>query len=108
MAFILTQKPTFKAPVKVFMPNDNGGHTESTFKATFRLIDIDELTSLRELKPAEVLRKVMVGFDELIDEDKNKVEFNEDNFSALLLIPQAVSAAYRSFQDNLIIAKEKN
>ena len=108
MAFKIAQKASYKASVKVFTPNDNNGFDTSEFKAEFKRVGMHELEALKELTQVEVIKSVLIGFTDLVDEDNKPVDFNELNLNALMDIPQALSALSEAFWTSIFKAKEKN
>lgn len=108
MAFKLAQKPTFTARVKVETPNQKGGFDRSEFQVVFKRVNMDEVEEYRSMKAVDVLTKTITGWHDLIDDDNKEVDFNDDNLSALLQIPQALTALSESFWTCQFKAKEKN
>ena len=108
MAFKIALNPTFKTRVEVHTPNLKGGHDKSTFMAEFMRCDMEELEELRSLPQVDVLRKKLVGWSDLVDEENNPVDFNQDTLVALLRIPEAVDGLRYAFWSSIIRAREKN
>jgi hypothetical protein len=108
MAFKLTQKPTFTAVVKVETPNEKGGFDRSDFKAKFKRVTTDELDELRIKPQREVLREVLAGWDGLVDDADQAVDFTSEHVEALLNIPPALAALAEVFWSNIVKAREKN
>jgi len=108
MAFKLAQNPTYTVTVKVSTPNDKDTFDTSEFKAKFKRVKFSELESLREKTQVDVIREVLVGFSNLLDDDNKEVDFNESTLNALLEIPQALAALSESFWTSIFKAKEKN
>lgn len=109
MAFKLAKKPTFISRVKVFTPNSKGGHDKSEFNGTFKLVsDMEELEDLRSLPQREVMERVLVGWNEFVDDDGNEIEFNEVTLQALLSDARALSGLRLAFWSNILKAPEKN
>lgn len=108
MAFRLAQKPTFKARVDVSTPNMKGGFDDSKFIAEFKRVETDELKELTKLTPVELLQKVLVGFEDLLDENDGQVLYSEETRQALLAIPNAVIGLRDAFWSAINKAKEKN
>ena len=108
MAFKLTQKPTFTVLVKVDTPNDKGGFDRSDFKAKFKRVTTDEMEEYRGKPQREVLREVLVGWEDLLDENNVAVDFNSEHVEALLNVPPALTALAESFWGNVVKAREKN
>lgn len=107
MAFKITQKPVYTIPVVVHTPKDGGGFDASKFKAKFKRVDMAELEELRGLPQLEVQQRVLIGFDELED-DEGLVEFSDETKAALLNIPQALQALSEAFWGSIFQAKTKN
>lgn len=108
MAFKLAQKNSYKVKVKVQTPNDNNGFDTSEFTAEFKRVGMQELEQLKDLTQKEVIKTVLVGFADLLDEDNKAVDFNEVNVDSLLDIPQAQLALTEAFWSSIFKAKEKN
>lgn len=108
MAFKITQNPKYKTTVTVFTPNNSDGFDKSTFKAEFKRVGMAELDKLRDQPQKDMLLEVLVGWDDLIDESGNAVEYTDANKAALFDIPQAVNALLEAFYGSLFKAKEKN
>ena len=108
MAFKLAQKPSYTVPVKVHTPNDKGSFDTSEFKVQFKRTSMEELNALKDTEQVDVMRSVIVGFSDLLDEDDKAVDFNEINLSALLNIPQALQALKLAFWDSIFKAETKN
>lgn len=109
MAFKLAKKPTFISRVKVFTPNSKGGHDKSEFNGIFKLVNkMEELEDLRNLPQREVMEKVLVGWNEFLDDDDNEIEFNEVTLQGMLSDAQALSGLRQAFWGNILKAPEKN
>ena len=65
-------------------------------------------SGLLDLSQSEVLKKVIVGWAELYDEEKNLIEYSHENLNYLLEVPQALSALSEAFWAALFKVKEKN
>lgn len=108
MAFKIALKPTFKARIEVLTPNQKGGHDKSTFMAEFLRTDMEELEEIQSIPQAEVMRRKLVGWSDLIDDEDNPVDFNQENLNALLKIPEAVTALRNAFWTSIFKGREKN
>jgi hypothetical protein len=108
MAFKLAKNPTFCANVDVLTPNDKCGHDKSSFVVSFHRKKTSELDRLRGMQQADVLREVVAGWKELVDENGQEVIFSNENLEALLEIPEAVYAMSMAFWQSIVKAKEKN
>jgi hypothetical protein len=108
MAFKIIQNPTFKARVDVDTPNTNGSHYRSHFMAEFQRATNTEMDDLRKLSQVDVMRRKLVGWEEIKDADNVPVEFNAENLEALLNVPEAVYGLSLAFWNSVIKAREKN
>lgn len=108
MAFKIAQKNSYKVAVKVQTPNDKNGFDTSEFTAEFKRVGMAELEQIKELTQKEVIKKVLVGFTDLLDEDNNALDYNETNVDALLDIPQAQLALTEAYWSSIFKAKAKN
>lgn len=106
---------TYMTSVSVEMLEENGKKKTHVFKAKFRRLTREELDALSarvaasrdmvdgdpdKIRDVDVLSDVMVGWAEVMDENGVAVEFNPDNFAALLNVhpvrPTLVNAFYAS------------
>ena len=108
MAYKLTKNPAFSAKVTVMTPNDRAGYDRSSFTARYRRTNLDETLELRQLPPKECLERVLIGWEEFVDDDNNPVPFNEHTLQAILSEPPAVMALYDGFVNTVVKAREKN
>lgn len=85
--FILTEEPRFTHDVKVMTPID-GGHREDIFKATYRVIDVEEIGDTAGLAGQQaLLRRVVVGIDDVVDANKKAVPYSDEFRDRLIAIP---------------------
>ena len=108
MAFKIALNPTFKARVEVQTANDKGNHDKSIFMATFKRTDMDELEELKAISQQDVLRRKLVGWSDLIDDQGSQVEYSEETLEAVLKIPEAVHGLSLAFWTSIVKAREKN
>ena len=99
MAFVRKKVKTFKWPVEVQEPSDKkpGKFEKSEFTAIFKRVKISELEGLTEAEGVGLLKKVLVGWEGVNDEDGDPIEFSEaelDDFSDDVDWLKAVLAAY--------------
>ncbi|MEE2916662.1 MAG: hypothetical protein VYB32_06265 [Pseudomonadota bacterium] len=77
--FTVTDTYTFTRPVKVLVPA-NGGHDQQEFKATFRVIPVDEQDGY-DLGTAEgssaFLRAIIVELSDLVDGNDEPLPYSE-------------------------------
>lgn len=119
MAFKLAVTPTFRQKVTVELPNDNNGKDLSTFTAVYKRLTEDEFQDfIRDIqrgeddpdKPTrrELAERVLDGWSDVIDNDKQQVEYNAANREAMLSIPQAVQSIVTTFVESHSQGKRKN
>lgn len=103
----------FTVPVTVQLPAD-GGQSEGKFKARFRALTRSE-TELHEMQTAEgasrFLNDVVLGWEGLVDDEKQPFEFGGANFDLLLDLPHfrvALIAAYFNATSGVKAAKRGN
>lgn len=131
MSFIVTQKPTFTAPVVAHIPADGGRFQKVKFTVVFKALpkaEVDELlTRIRansraavaaarageefvgDMKDRDVVDEVLVGFGaDLLDEERQPLEFTPANVDYLCSIYPVEAAIVKSYFDNYIKGPEKN
>lgn len=108
MAFKLTKNPTFTVKVTVFTPNEKAGFDRSTLVVRYRRPGVDESIELQKLQPREAMEKVVVGWEEFLDDDNEPVPFNDSTLWAILSDAPALLAINDAFWTNVIKAREKN
>lgn len=93
--FKVTREPKFTHPVKVCVPVD-GGHREETFKATFRVIPIDDFSDTTTLEgQQELLRKVIFSLDDLIGDDEKPAPYSDELRDQLIAVPYALRSGHQ-------------
>ncbi|MBN9504918.1 MAG: hypothetical protein J0I69_02735 [Altererythrobacter sp.] len=108
--FIVTDEPTFTHDVTARVPVD-GGFAEETFKATFRVIDPEEVDSFvlaTTEGAAAFLKRVIVRLDGIADAEKRPVEWSDQVRDAVLRLPWARSALARTYFTAISGAKTGN
>ena len=134
--FVVTQKPTFIAPVVANIPADNGRFDKIKFSVLFKALDKDAVHRLLErirdraravqkaaeaerlgqsfdavepLLDREVLDDVLAGFGpDLVEEDRTPMAFTPANVDRLCAIYPLESALVKSFFDNYVSGPAKN
>ena len=82
--FILDLDPVFTWPVTVRMPNE-GGFRESTFAARFRLLnEVDRDTLIVEGGDTGLLRRALIGFDDVETPDGKPFDNSAESLAAAL------------------------
>jgi hypothetical protein len=112
--FKIATTPTYKAKVAVDIPGDNGKVTTKVFSATFKRLqqsDLDDMMARlrsKDLDDRSLIGEVMVGWDDVADEDGNVLEFNEENLDALLEVFPVRPTIVKTFFNSTSAAKVKN
>lgn len=110
MSFKLAQDPKFKSNVEVWIKNDVGVATKSTFKATFKRVsttDIERLTQ-GESSMRELLREKLVGWQDLVADDGTEIDYSKEVLEQLLDMPEALAGLSTALTNSIHIQKEKN
>jgi hypothetical protein len=92
---------TFKAKVNFKMANDKAGFDSVSFTAQFIMLTTDELRAAEEMQAIELVRKVLVGLEGIIDADGNELTYNDDVKEAVLQEPTAVFNMARVYHDTV-------
>ena len=80
MAFVRKKVKTFKWPVKVQEPSDTkpGEFETSEFIAIFKREKMSKLQESDEADSLGLLRKVLVGWEGIVDENDKEVPFSDE------------------------------
>lgn len=89
--FKVSADPRFTHEVKVMVPVD-GGHTQQTFRATFRALPIDELTGDDDPgdpngSNAALLKRVIVDLNDLLGDDDKPLTYSDELRDRLIGVP---------------------
>lgn len=76
MTFIRKKSTTFKWPVKVNYPVDDGRFETETFDAVFKRVGRSEWTRLVDSGDTELIEAVLVGWSGVTDEAGKEIPFN--------------------------------
>jgi len=97
--FVIKQSATFKAPVTVVVPGENGGTTKQTFTGIFSRLSLEEVANLQKdvdngLSDPDFARRVLVGWgdDVKFEKDGEAVEFCSSNLDMLLSVVNAAAS----------------
>lgn len=112
--FILTDRRLFVADATAILPSADtpGDHTRETFKLRFELIEDDEMTELARFTPEDladpvtaetknerrVLRRVIVGWEDVVDGNKEPIPFDVDTLEQALRLRWFRLAAYAAYR----------
>lgn len=99
--FKLANEAKFTHPVTVCVPVD-GGHANETFKVTFRVLDLDQLDVGSLGGQQELLQKIVVGFDEIEDEDGNPAPYSEELRDRMIATPYVRAAIFQTYMAAII------
>ncbi|WP_322895176.1 MULTISPECIES: hypothetical protein [unclassified Yoonia] len=87
--FKVTHNPEFTHDVPVQVPVD-GGHLEQKLRTRFRMMDLDQIDAF-DLSTKEgnttFLQRVVIGFEDLVDEDNNRLECTDALRDRMLMQP---------------------
>jgi len=109
--FKLQTTPTYWQEVSVKLP---GEQQPRTFKAEFKRLDTDALEAFRrrivneKLNDVTIAHEMIVGWDNVNDENNNKIAFAPDTFDALLAIHPVPGSIAVAFFSSVNGAREKN
>lgn len=114
MAFVVSKPATYEWPVTIESPIDGGVYKKETFNAVFnrlsqtRLQEISKELIDQKMTDIDVAREALVGWNGILDDDKNVVEYNPVIANQLLDIAGFASAVAQSFFDSVTGIKRKN
>ncbi len=97
----IVKNPEFKTAVKVMVPTDRG-QVEHTFTARFRALTRSEESVFDALSAAstdDFLRRIVVGWEGLQDEEGDTLEFSDEALNTLIdlhYVRQAIIVSYTS------------
>ena len=98
MAFKLATERRFKSKINVKMPLEIGGHSTFSFHAIFKMLKVTEINQIRDEKgDQQLLKDVLVGFEDVQTEEGQPQEFNADARDALIdepLVAMALTEVY--------------
>ena len=108
--FNVDEKPVFTRTVTALVPKGEG-HDPQTFKATFNVLDDDEIdgVALGETKKVkELLRKMLVGMDDLADAAGNAIPFSDQIRDRMLKLPYVRVALLQAYYGGTIEGRSGN
>ena len=111
MTFIRKKKKTFKWPVVVREPSDTkiGEYDENYFVGIFNRLDRDQYEKTLSLNDEfKMLKQMIVGWEDVNDENGNPIEFNDRNLKDLQQDTYWLTAVVKSYTSSLTEEKLKN
>lgn len=102
----LARNPEFTHNVTVRVPVD-GGHSEQTFKARYRVVPWKELTA-HESDPEEQARQVLIGWEGIVDDDENPIPYSDAARDELLSMMFVRLPVLRTYVEAITSAKRGN
>ncbi len=108
--FKIVDRPEFTHDVAVMVPSD-GGFTEETFKARFRVLspekgDVFALKNLAEIKT--FLTDAIVSFEDVVGPDDKPVPFSDALRDQMLALVYVRTALMRTYVDAISKARAGN
>jgi len=111
MTFIRKKKKTFKWPVVVREPSEIkvGEYDENHFIGIFNRLDRDAYEKALALNDEfKMLQKMIIGWEDITDEDGNEIAFNEKNLKDLQQDNYWLTAVVKAYTNSLTEDKLKN
>lgn len=106
MAFVIKADKNYNWPVTISEPMDGGGFNDQKVRVKFKMLKqsrIDEIIKNEAEEDADILRDVLVGWDEdaFKDEAGNAIPFNDENKDLILSVPFVRGALVKSFFESI-------
>lgn len=106
MAFVIKKDKSYTWPVTISEPVDGGGFNDQKVRVKFKMLKqerIDEVVKNEAEEDADILRDVLIGWDEeaFKDEAGNAIQFNEDNKDLILSVPFVRGALIKAFFESV-------
>ncbi len=101
MTFIRKKSSTYKWPVKVSYPVDDGRFETETFEAVFKRIGRSDFQRLADSGDTELIEAVLVGWDKVTDEAGKEIAFNARELRDLIDDPCFTKGVIRAYLNSL-------
>jgi len=114
MGFRLDLSGTYKWPVTVEIPVDNGRHERQKFDGEFKRItqsrirEIGQLIDSGEITDVDLCKEVFVNWEGIEDDEGKELKFSQAKLKQLLDVPMVATAISKAFFDSIAGAKRKN
>ncbi len=109
--FTIRKEHTFRHKVTVRVPVD-GGFSNETFTAVFKVLPKDKAEELLErVKDAPdvgLLREILVGFEDVMDEAGNAIEYSDETRDLLIGIPYVAIPLIKAYHEANLGFRAKN
>lgn len=112
--FVIKKVESYFWPVKVELPKDGGSYQKHEFQAHFKRITQSQLKILLEGEgdknptDKEFCKSVVIGWKDILDEEKNPIEFSDESLETLIEIPSVAKTIVVSYLDSIAGSKVKN
>ena len=113
MPFVLDQRPFYKYKVDINVVVDGKTSTES-FIALFKNVtqsrfkEMIKMVEEKQLEDVDVAKEVLMGWEEMENEDGTDVEFNKTNLNKALDVMGFATAVGFAFMESSKVRFEKN
>ena len=107
MALVFKKVTEYDWEVTVQSP-EKGKFKKETFTAKFKNVGRKAFVDLIDAGDDNFVRTVLVGWSGIKDADGNEVEFNDDNFEAILDNQYIVLGVIKAYGESMQGAMEKN
>jgi hypothetical protein len=106
MSYIIKKIKQYFWPITISEPADGGGFIDKKVRVQFKMLPqerIDEIIKNEAEEDADILRDILVGWDDQAfkDEDGNSLVFNEENKDLVLSVPFVRSAMLKGFFESI-------
>lgn len=112
MAFVRRKVKTFNWPVPVEEPADGGVFTDAAFTATFKRVERSALKALADKPDNDLIKAVLVGWDDIKDEAGKPIPFNEANLADMCedsdWVRAVITAYNKTYEGKADKAREGN
>lgn len=111
MSYRITTRPDYLYPVKVaVLAEENGAVLEYSYNARFKRLSQAEIDDIKSnvKTDADIVRKVMIGWQGVEDADGSQLPFNAENLDRLLADNGMAFALCKAWYESLTKELVKN